>query len=541
MLSIILSVLLAGIPKYPALLDNSRWDGEPGKINETTPGAIELSTGYPGGTSGSWRVSVLQGEGHNNIAVINDTIVAVAFAKFSGDATYYMQGLSIYYSFDGGLTFEGQYDVDVTPTVRTYPETYFDRETGNLWVVTQIYPATGTADRKILVVKDENVPEFGGGLFTTYYFNVNAFGPSIVAKGDKVVWVASDNDTGYFIGYKSEDGGTNWTQFVVPIEQVTYQPDLYMLDDTVLVICAISFDGSSMIWPYFWVSYDFGETWNGPDSIIPYAYQEYGFESWWYDASTVLWNGKIHWFGAYGEPGYEGGGVLAHFIYDPYERTIEERTVFNSAFYNNESGAWESGIPYGVTPQACKSMDEKYLIVFFLNLFVVDTTTTEWGWAYVYSEDGITWSDIIDAGAPYGDYNSRSEIAPHIPVTESATDLTLKWYFLGGYNGNNYVNLLWYPGQSTVSVRENEAYAFAFGVRPTIVTGNMSIEFALPKTANVDVTVYNVSGQKVRTLYSGTLNAGNHRMSFDSSFGKGIYFVTVTVDGKSTSRKIVVK
>jgi len=30
-------------------------------------------------------------------------------------------------------------------------------------------------------------------------------------------------------------------------------------------------------------------------------------------------------------------------------------------------------------------------------------------------------------------------------------------------------------------------------------------------------------------------------MAYDTNFGKGIYFVTVTVDGKSTSRKILVK
>ncbi|MEO0264469.1 MAG: T9SS type A sorting domain-containing protein [candidate division WOR-3 bacterium] len=541
MLNIVLSVLmLTGLPKVKALLENTGPYEEPGKINENTPNVQVLSEGYPGGTNGSWRVSVLQGEGHNNIAVINDTIVVVAFSKATTDATFYMQGLTLYYSLDGGQTFTGQYDIDVTPTARTYPDTYYDRLTGNLWVVSQIYPVGGTAARKILVVKDENVPEFGGGMTTPYYFDVNMFGPSIVAKGDTVVWIASSNTTGNFEGFRSFDGGETWEPITCAIDQSTYQPDLLLVGENTLVIAAINYTGNTMDYPYFWVSYDWGETWNGPDSILPTPYTEYNFTSWWYDASTIAWNNKVYWFGNYGEAGYEGG-MLWLFTYDPFQRTIEESLVHGTAIpiidtLTGDTTGWGTGLPYSVIPCAAKTLDERYLMVFYLDVL----EEGGYGIKFRYTEDGVNWTDPVEAFPAGEDYNTRFEIQPHVPVLYTDEAVTFRYYFLGGYSGNNYINLLWLPGTQTVGIREKRPSEM-FVVRPTVITGNMKIEFALSKNSNVEVQVYNAAGQKVADLYKGTLNAGSHRLTFDANFGKGIYFVTVTVDGKSTSRKILVK
>jgi len=117
----------------------------------------------------------------------------------------------------------------------------------------------------------------------------------------------------------------------------------------------------------------------------------------------------------------------------------------------------------------------------------------------------------------------------------------LNLYFVCSSGSINYVNIYYATSQVVIPSVNETRPTFSLNVRPTIVTGNMNLEFALPKTANVDVTVYNAAGQKVKSLFTGTLNAGTHRMAYDTNFGKGIYFVTVTVDGKSTSRKILVK
>jgi len=53
-----------------------------------------------------------------------------------------------------------------------------------------------------------------------------------------------------------------------------------------------------------------------------------------------------------------------------------------------------------------------------------------------------------------------------------------------------------------------------------------TIEFKLAETANVSIKVFNVLGQLVRTLVSGTLPPGLHRVSWDARDNSGTSVVT---------------
>lgn len=51
-----------------------------------------------------------------------------------------------------------------------------------------------------------------------------------------------------------------------------------------------------------------------------------------------------------------------------------------------------------------------------------------------------------------------------------------------------------------------------------------NIRFSLPETAEVSLTIYNIQGQRVATLVSGTLQAGSHQARFDgSALSSGVY------------------
>jgi hypothetical protein len=66
------------------------------------------------------------------------------------------------------------------------------------------------------------------------------------------------------------------------------------------------------------------------------------------------------------------------------------------------------------------------------------------------------------------------------------------------------------------------------------------IKFSLPRSARVDLRVYDVSGRLVRTLRTGELTAGPHSERWDgrdeSGLGvaSGIYFARLLVDGDSS-------
>lgn len=66
------------------------------------------------------------------------------------------------------------------------------------------------------------------------------------------------------------------------------------------------------------------------------------------------------------------------------------------------------------------------------------------------------------------------------------------------------------------------------------------IRFALAKTSNVKLSVYNIAGQQVAELASGIKNAGYHTVAFDGSrFNSGVYYYTLEADGKTLTKKMI--
>lgn len=67
-----------------------------------------------------------------------------------------------------------------------------------------------------------------------------------------------------------------------------------------------------------------------------------------------------------------------------------------------------------------------------------------------------------------------------------------------------------------------------------------NIQFTLDQTADVTLEVFNITGQKVATLISGTLNAGSHQQAFDASgLSSGLYIYRLQTPGQSFTRQMI--
>ncbi len=67
-----------------------------------------------------------------------------------------------------------------------------------------------------------------------------------------------------------------------------------------------------------------------------------------------------------------------------------------------------------------------------------------------------------------------------------------------------------------------------------------NISFSLPNAENVNLSVYNVLGQKVLTLVDGQMDAGVHVVAFDgSSMASGMYFYRIDTKSFSETKKMV--
>ncbi len=71
------------------------------------------------------------------------------------------------------------------------------------------------------------------------------------------------------------------------------------------------------------------------------------------------------------------------------------------------------------------------------------------------------------------------------------------------------------------------------------------IEFALPKSSEVTLTIYNVAGQRVATVFSGALPAGRHQVSWNAAglngadVSSGVYFYRLDADNFTATKKML--
>jgi hypothetical protein len=78
---------------------------------------------------------------------------------------------------------------------------------------------------------------------------------------------------------------------------------------------------------------------------------------------------------------------------------------------------------------------------------------------------------------------------------------------------------------------------------PNPFNANTTIRFILEKSRNVNLTVYDLLGQKIHTIFEGNMQAGVHSVDFDaSSLSSGVYFYRLKAgDMVETKRMVLLK
>jgi hypothetical protein len=66
------------------------------------------------------------------------------------------------------------------------------------------------------------------------------------------------------------------------------------------------------------------------------------------------------------------------------------------------------------------------------------------------------------------------------------------------------------------------------------------IEYSVPRTGNVTLTVFDLSGREVKTLIRGTQESGLHRVTFDGTgLASGVYLYRLSTESQTAIRKFV--
>jgi hypothetical protein len=76
---------------------------------------------------------------------------------------------------------------------------------------------------------------------------------------------------------------------------------------------------------------------------------------------------------------------------------------------------------------------------------------------------------------------------------------------------------------------------------PNPFNPSTTIEFELPNTSEVRLSVENILGQEVRLLASGQMSAGRHRFTFDATcIATGVYIYSLETPAQNIKKKLLV-
>ena len=97
--------------------------------------------------------------------------------------------------------------------------------------------------------------------------------------------------------------------------------------------------------------------------------------------------------------------------------------------------------------------------------------------------------------------------------------------------------------KTTENMLSNNEYSMIFSLsqnKPNPFNPMTTIFYSLQDDANVNLVVYNISGQKVTELQNGIIKAGNHSVIWDATeMPSGIYFYTLMTDRFNETKKML--
>ena len=76
-------------------------------------------------------------------------------------------------------------------------------------------------------------------------------------------------------------------------------------------------------------------------------------------------------------------------------------------------------------------------------------------------------------------------------------------------------------------------------IYPNPFNAQTTISYSVPNTNYMELSIYDINGQKVHTLFNGTQNIGNYNIHWDAGeIPSGVYFVKLTANNVIKTQRI---
>ncbi|MDX1702002.1 MAG: T9SS type A sorting domain-containing protein, partial [Melioribacteraceae bacterium] len=130
-------------------------------------------------------------------------------------------------------------------------------------------------------------------------------------------------------------------------------------------------------------------------------------------------------------------------------------------------------------------------------------------------------------------------------------DYFAKTTYVGAFGGNNWLlgwtalDQLGYVADITTGVELEYANEVPNAIDlsqnyPNPFNPSTTISFAIPKTSEVQLNIYNILGQQVASLLNETKNAGTYKINWDASnLSSGVYIYRLRAGSKVLSNRMI--
>lgn len=170
---------------------------------------------------------------------------------------------------------------------------------------------------------------------------------------------------------------------------------------------------------------------------------------------------------------------------------------------------------------------------------------------YIYlslSEGGQPFDRTSEIPVLLGADNTKTTVTSTANADESYYFDGSQWQDLQTYgdttswfgSANFCIKLLADTYHTPVSINNVQNEQQKVEVYPNPSDGNINIDFNLENQENVEISVYNTSGQKIINLTSKLFTQGHHTLSYDIGYlPEGVYFISLTSNTSKKTMKVI--
>lgn len=145
--------------------------------------------------------------------------------------------------------------------------------------------------------------------------------------------------------------------------------------------------------------------------------------------------------------------------------------------------------------------------------------------------------------------SDTTDVTDTVYTTPALADGSYDWQVRSGDNSGHWspYSGIWSFDVHFTAAEENPTTpkTFFISASPNLLTGIATLKYGLPHSAKIDISIYNISGQKVITLLNDSKKSGSYVIEWNSKdthfnpLPTGIYFVELNADNQKSTQKLI--